>query len=275
MANKKRRKPSNRPRPQGAIRTAERADASEARPARGTRPEARTGNGASPRSAVRAERKELARRQREEVRKLIRRRQRMRQGAWILGAVVVVGAAFLWFTRPEPEAASTGQLPGLLRTETPWPANAEQALERADLINLPAHGTNLAMHEHVNLQVFVHGVAQQVPVDIGIAGPGDAASLHTHTGDGLVHIESSTVAEFTLKQIFDVWGVRYTPTCLGAYCDDATDELRVFVDGQPFAGTDITEVPLDPETVIVVTYGTEDELPSPIPASFDFSSIQA
>jgi hypothetical protein len=88
-----------------------------------------------------------------------------------------------------------------------------------------------------------------------------------------VHIESGTVDEFDLGQFFDIWGVRYTPSCLGAYCNDTQNRLRVFVNGQPYEGPDITQVPLDPNSVIVVTYGTEDELPDPIPSSFDFSSI--
>jgi hypothetical protein len=278
MANKKRRKPSNKPRAaQTDVRTAERPEARE-RSAAATDRAARNGNGhattAAPRSAARAEKKDIARRQREEVRKIIRRRQRVRRGAWIVGITVAVVAGVLWFTRPDGEPVATNALPGLLRTEAPWPANADLALERADAINLPAHGSNLAMHEHVNLQIFVHGTPEQVPVNVGINDRG-AASLHTHTSDGLVHIESGTVADFTLGQFFDVWGVRYTPRCLGAYCSDGTNELQVFVDGQPYTGGDITQVPLDPESVIVVTYGTQDELPDPIPSTFDFNSIAA
>src|SRR5215213_6076356 len=277
MANKKRRKPSNKPRAQNDVRTAERPETPE-RPAAATDRGARNGNGhattVAPRSAARAEKKDIARRQREEVRKIIRRRQRVRLAAWIVGIVVVLAAGIAWLAWPDGDPVATEALPGLLRTEAPWPANGDLALDRADAINLPAHGSNLAMHEHVNLQVFVHGKPEQVPVDVGI-NDGGVASLHTHTSDGLVHIESGTVANFTLGQFFDVWGVRYTPRCLGAHCEDGTNELQVFVDGEPYTGGDITEVPLDPESVIVVTYGTQDELPDPIPSTFDFSSIAA
>ena len=271
MANKKRRKPAGRPRPQGSVKTADRPETN----GKATAPErARNGQstGPSARSQERAERKDIARRQREEVRRIMRRRERMRRAAWIGGIAVVALAAAWWFMRPDNPVVATEDLPGILLTQAPWDNNSELALERADDINLPAHGTNLAMHEHVNLQVFVHGSPQQVPVDIGITSQ-DAASLHTHTSDGLVHIESGTVADFDLGQFFDIWGVRYTPSCLGAYCNDAQNQLRVFVNGQPYAGTNITQVPLDPESVIVVTYGTEEELPDPVPSSFDFSSI--
>jgi len=274
VANKKRRKPTNRPRPQTPVRTADRAErdeATEARPPRAPRATRNGGDAAAQRS--RAAKKDLARQQREEVRRIVRRRQRTRAAVRLVAVAALVGVGVWWFARPDGPPASTGELDGLLRSEAPWDANAELAADRADAINLPAHGAQLAMHIHSNLRVFVHGREYPVPVNVGISGS-DIASLHTHTADGLVHVESSTVDEFTLKQFFDVWGVRYTDTCLGAYCVDATNQLSVFVDGQEFTG-DPTDVPLEEEHVIVVTYGTEDELPDPIPATFDFASIDA
>ena len=290
MANKKRRKPSNRPRTtQGSRATAGAKDLADegTRPSQaperggnGARAGARPGNGARSRpdtSAAaqrsRADKKELARRQREQVRRIIKRRQRIRQGA-IAGAVVIgIAVAAFVFTRPEPPPAPTGTLPGLLRTEAPWDPNAEQAAARADAINLPSHGSTLAMHEHADVQVFVHGTQQPVPVDIGInTASGDVASLHTHSADGVVHVESSTVAQFTLQQFFDIWGVRFTDSCLGAYCNGSDGQLQVFVGGQEVTG-DFSSVPLDDETVIVLTYGTAEELPDPIPSTFDFASV--
>jgi hypothetical protein len=272
MANKKRRKPANRPRPQGSVGTQEPPGRDEATAPPAER-EPRNGHASGPsaRSSARAEKKDLARRQREEVRRIVRRRRRARRLAIVGGIAIVATGALLWFTRSSGPATETNALPGLLRTQAPWPANSADALARADAINLPAHGTTLAMHDHVDLQIFVHGTPEQIPVDVGINDQG-AASLHTHTSDGVVHIESGTVAKFTLGQFFDVWGVRFTPTCLGAYCNRGADELKAFVDGRPYTG-DITKLPLDDQSVIVVTYGTQDELPNPIPSSFDFSTI--
>ena len=282
MANKKRRKPGNRPRtPQGprtTVRTSEVAEdetamAPERRgdgpgPNPGRRPES---SAAAQRS--RADKKELARRQREQVRRIIRRRQRIRQGVILTAIVVGVGVGIFLFTRPEGPAAPTGSLPGLLRTQAPWDANADQAAARADAINLPSHGSTLAMHEHADVQIFAHGVQQQIPIDVGIdTASGDVESIHTHSSDGVVHVESSTVAEFTLQEFFDVWGVRFTNSCLGAYCSGSEGQLQVFVDGQEFTG-DLSTVPLDDQTVIVVSYGTPDELPDPIPSTFDFASV--
>jgi hypothetical protein len=184
--------------------------------------------------------------------------------------LAVVGALVF---RPDHPAPSPDQLPGELTTRAPWPANAEQAAARADAIGLPDHGTTLAMHEHANLQIFVHGDPVTIPVNVGInLDSGATESLHTHSDDGVVHIESSTVSDFTLGEFFDVWGVRLTSRCLGGYCEQGQDHLQAFQGGQPVTGP-IRDVVLDDQSVIVVTFGTPDELPDPVPSTFDFGSI--
>jgi hypothetical protein len=271
---KKRRKPGGRPRTQsaagGAVRTAEPEAPAEARPAPaqpGPRP------GSSP-QRTRAEKKDLARRQREEMRKRAKRAERTRQLLWLLGAAAAVAVAVFLIARPDEPATRPDALAGELTTPPPWPANAEQAAARADAIALPDHGDTLAMHEHANVQVYVRGQQVTVPVNIGIdQTTGAVESIHTHSDDGVVHIESSTVAEFTLGDFFDIWGVRFSQTCLGADCNDGDATVRVFKDGQEVTGP-LRDVLLDDQSVIVVTFGTEAELPSPIPNAFDFSSVQ-
>ncbi|HET8526366.1 MAG TPA: hypothetical protein VFM81_06965, partial [Actinomycetota bacterium] len=161
-------------------------------------------------------------------------------------------------------------LPGVLTTKAPWPANADRSAARATALGLPPEGTTL--HEHADLQIFIHGKQQLVPANIGISDAGAIQSLHTHSDPGVVHIESSESREFTLGEFFGVWGVRFTPSCLGAYCNDGENRLQVFVDGDEVTD-DLQDVQLDDQTVIVVTYGTAAELPDPIPSTFDFSSI--
>jgi hypothetical protein len=215
----------------------------------------------------------MARRQREEVRRQIRRAEMRRRFLWAAGAASVLAVAVFLIVRPDEPATPSDELPGMLRTEAPWPANAELALERAEAIGLPDEGTT--MHEHANVQVFVRGEQEIVPQTIGIPVPGEpgAASLHTHTSDGLVHIESAQVRDFTLGEFFDVWGVRLSGSCLGADCEEGGDELIVFRNGERVSGS-IRDVLLDDQTVVVVTFGTPDQIPSPLP-TFDFSSIVA
>ena len=220
----------------GAVRTQERPAGGGAAPGNGTDT---GGSGAPSRTRQasqrsRAEKKELARRQREEVRRRIRRAEMRRRFLWATGGAAVLAVAVFLIFRPDEPSTRPDELPGELRTESPWPANSELALERADAIGLPAEGTTL--HEHANVQVFVHGESVAVPQNVGINDEG-LASLHTHTGDGLVHIESSQRRTFTLGEFFDVWGVRLTDTCMGAYCAEGNDELIVFRDSERVSGS--------------------------------------
>ena len=261
---KKRRKPRNRPRtqapaPSGAVRTAARAEPREQRDA----------PVASPASRARSDRKELARQQREEVRKRIRRAEMARRMVWITGVAAVIAVAIFWFTRPDAPIERPDTLPGELTSEAPWPANAAQLGDRLDVLGLPPAGG--AMHEHANVQIFIHGQKQTIPTDIGLDGS-THASLHTHETSGTVHLESQTIRDFALGEFFDVWGVRLTQSCLGAFCNDAENRLRVFVGGREYTET-IRELRVEDQAVVVMTYGTEAELPSPIPATFDFSSV--
>jgi hypothetical protein len=219
----------------------------------------------------RAEKKDLARQQREYVRRRMARARRARQTMWIAGFAVVVGVgAFLLTNRSEP--ASPAALPGVLTTDAPWPANAERSAARADALGLPPEGTT--MHEHANVQIFVNGRQEPVPTDIGInLDAGTGQSIHTHDDTGTVHLESSQARTFTLGEFFGVWGVRLTASCVGGYCNDGQNQLGVYVNGEQQTG-DPRDVALEDQSVIVVTFGTEKQLPDPIPSTFDFSSIQ-
>jgi len=286
---KKRRRPQNRSRNRPAAsstRTAERPrptapqeSAPDGRPdPKGSelKAEPRRQRPASPGPAPgpqrsRAEKKELARAEREAARRRIARAQRRRQLAWIAGITVVVAAGVFVFTNRNDQGTSGVTLPGELTTEAPWDANAAKSAARGTALGLPAEGTT--MHEHADVEIFVHASKEPVPTDIGIdASKGTIQSIHTHDDTGLVHLESSQSREFTLGEFFGVWGVRFTPSCLGAYCNERNNRLQVFVDGEEVNGS-LQDVQLDDQTVIVVTYGTPTELPDPIPSSFDFSSI--
>jgi hypothetical protein len=279
MANKKRRKQNRHrnahARSATATTTAERPSGSTkttAPPPREARPAKPAGR--SPASSARAERKEMARQEREAVRKQIARAERTRRLVWILGIAAVVGVGVFLLLRPGETERPSGPLPGELTTEAPWPANGNQTQARAEAIGLPPESP-VVMHEHANLQIFVHGESQPIPTDIGIdtsVDPAYVASLHTHDDTGTVHMEASVSRTFTVGEFFDIWGVRLSPSCMGAYCQDAENRLQVFVDGEEVT-ENIRDVALNDQLVIAITYGTEDELPDPIPSEFDFSSI--
>lgn len=168
------------------------------------------------------------------------------------------------------------QLPGIQVSAAPWPTELSQLRARLEVINIPAlTQEGSAMDLHVHLSVVVDGQAVPVPKAVGVNGEevnggkmvnGFVSPLHTHDDSGLVHVHSPTVREFTIGDIFDVWGVRLTATCLGGNCPQADRTLRVFVNGTAVRNPRAT--PLTKRARIVVTFGTTAQLPSPIPAKF-------
>jgi hypothetical protein len=183
--------------------------------------------------------------------------------------VLVVGGIIAYVvvrphTAPVPVEMST--------SEAPWGVASETLKARLDAIHLPAlseEGNALHIHQHLDL--FVHGQAVGVPSDIGIheTFPPFIAPIHTHDTAGIIHVESPTVETFTLGQFFDVWGVRLTESCIGGYCTDETNALKVFVNGQPYSG-DPRGLELAAHQEIVITYGTDAEIPASIPTSYSF-----
>lgn len=114
----------------------------------------------------------------------------------------------------------------------PWdaPRDAVSYIDQAGFERLPLDFSGPAPYT-VKISVTVGGAQLEVPAGIGIDRVrAEQAAIHTHTADGLVYVEARTTAERpTLKQFFDLWGVRYDGNCLG----DACAGITVRVDGQP------------------------------------------
>jgi len=172
---------------------------------------------------------------------------------------------------PPLSVSDPATLPGIQSGPPPWTAGHDGLRERLRALGLPAlsaEGTVLHTHEH--LDVFVHGKQVTVPATIGIDPAGQfIAPLHTHDASGVIHVESPTERAFSLGEFFDVWGVLFTRDCVGSLCTSGDNRLRVFVDGHEATG-DPRRLELFSHEEIVVTYGTDAELPSKIPDSYGF-----
>jgi hypothetical protein len=219
------------------------------------------------RRTSKARRRDQTRRQRQKlVRKALRRRKMWRWGLVASASAAVVGLVlgFVLASNSPKTKTSANSMPGMLATTAPWPANSGQMPQRVARLALPGAGE--ALHVHSRVEVFVHGQEVPVPAEIGIT-PDMTSALHTHDATGVIHVESAERRTFTLGEFFDVWGVRLTQSCLGAYCDGDEGFLRVFANGEPIDGS-IRTLPLLDETEIVLTFGTRGELPEPIPSQF-------
>lgn len=163
-------------------------------------------------------------------------------------------------------------LPGLMTTRGPWGANNGASLRpRLKAIGMPAlrsEGTRLHTHEHLDIVVNRNGYA--IPAGIGIDPRSRfIAPLHTHDYYGIIHVESPTIRRYTLGQFFDVWGLRFSTRCLGAYCTKGKRRVWVFVNGRRALG-DPRAIALRQHQEIVVAYGTYASIPKPIPRGFPF-----
>lgn len=162
-------------------------------------------------------------------------------------------------------AADLSSLPPVDAGPAPWPApgNPGGLIAAVDLLPYRADGR---LHFHTHLDVFVDGRPVPVPGSIGI-GP-EPSSLHTHSPSGILHIEADDPdATFSLGDLFALWGVRLSGSCVGAYCRPEAD-VAVYVDGQPLSGP-LDEILLDPYEEIAVVIGTP---PDSIPSSYDCST---
>jgi hypothetical protein len=203
-----------------------------------------------------------------------RRDRRRRLAIAVVAALVVLVAAGLLVAanRPKLAASIQGPLPGLQTGPAPWSANTADLAARLKAIGLPPlspfEGTAVHIHQHLDLYVDGHRVP--VPALIGIDPAVGFAPLHVHDTSGVLHVESPTVRTYTLGQFFAVWGVRFTPSCLGGYCASGDRQLRVYVNGAAVHG-DPTTLTLVSHQEIVVAFGTAAQLPSPIPSSYAFA----
>ncbi|TML43230.1 MAG: hypothetical protein E6G27_02160 [Actinobacteria bacterium] len=157
-------------------------------------------------------------------------------------AAVVLGASGRAGLGPRPRFTATDNPrpppDALAVTPGPWPSGNSDVAPRLQAIGLPAlSAEGEVVHTHQHLDIVVNGQHLPVHTQVGIDPLGRFLSpLHTHDATGILHLEATDTAAYTLGQFFDVWGVRFDATCLGVYCADAGHQLRVVANGHPVEG---------------------------------------
>jgi hypothetical protein len=228
---------------------------------------------------TKAQRKEQARIEREEIQRRQASRSRNRNLMIVVGVIAIAAAVGLFVllggngTDQGPQSSavtslpSPDTLPGIMKSQ-PWPNNTNDLPGRLAALDLPdLSDTAGALHHHIELYIYVDGDPVVVPANIGLSNQA-ASPLHTHDDTGLVHVESADPNfKPVLGQFMDVWGVYFTGTCLGDQCNEGNKQLRVYLNGQQYVG-DPTLMPLTDLTAVVITFGTDAQLPDPMPSSF-------
>ena len=167
--------------------------------------------------------------------------------------------------------SSLAAVSGLGVAQTPpWPVPADTRT-RATKAGLPLGAMGTAEHYHAHLDVLVNGQPIPVPANIGVdQTTGTMTYLHTHTPDGLLHIEAGTSGQlFTLGQLFTQWNVRLSAAQLGSLRTGDGNALRLLVDGKPVTGNPAL-ARLRPHQQLTLVFGPPEQKVN-VPDSYDFA----
>jgi hypothetical protein len=187
--------------------------------------------------------------------------------------VAVIAAAVLGFVltrdsggaKNKAVAANYNALPGIRKTNAPWPPEYLYLADRLiplDLTTLSGHN-GLVLHFHTHIDIFVNGKKVKVPALVGInPGAGYLTELHTHDDRGVIHIEAQKKRDFTVGQFFAEWAVYLDAHSIGAYSG-----MKWYLNGKQQTGNPQTLV-FKPHQEIAFVVGKP---PAEIPSSFKFS----
>jgi hypothetical protein len=178
--------------------------------------------------------------------------------AVVIGVVVVLAVRSTQGSgRSDGTAASSGAIGGGM----PEPATGQTV----DGISCETQ-EQVLFHIHSHLAIYASGEARTVPAGIGIPGAHAQQTaqgpvvgsgncfywLHSHTTDGVVHVESPVQRTFTLGNWFDIWGKPLSATQVGS----DTGPVIAYVNGQRYDGNPRT-IPLTAHAVIQLDVGTD------------------
>lgn len=189
----------------------------------------------------------------------------------VVAALVVIGfgiATFLVLRGPSsdsavgPEGVPIQNVPDLAS-----PASTVKGTPVNGITCRPSMGQNVVYHIHQLVTIYVNGEQKRIPAGVGIVGTpseqqldggrflnntakGCVYWLHSHTDDGIIHVESPSRRTFTLGDFFDVWDQPLSPTQVGP----ARGPVVAFLDGKRFDGNP-RDVPLTDDGVIQLSVG--------------------
>ncbi|WP_101478162.1 hypothetical protein [Candidatus Nitrosotalea bavarica] len=114
-------------------------------------------------------------------------------------------------------------------------------------------------HIHAHMDIFVSDQHIGIPAQIGITNS-CLYWLHTHTPDGIIHIESPAEREFTIGQFLDIW--KSTSKTLSI----PDNEPEIFINGN-LVSTKLNNTAMSAHDEIVLVYGN---VPQNMPSFYQF-----
>ena len=117
-------------------------------------------------------------------------------------------------------------------------------------LNVNLSGKNVSIplepvHWHPHLPIKINGERIDIPKNIGISIGNTVdtdmgmdmgmAPAHTHTADGIIHLENNNPSKkpetLALGYFFYVWDKQFSSSCIFDYCTDK-GELKMYVNGE-------------------------------------------
>jgi hypothetical protein len=156
-------------------------------------------------------------------------------------SVVFVALIVLYYIASRGPGGITGQPVGNIKCDT---------------------GEQLATHYHAHLTVIYRGEPASIPAQTGIITDANGNVtcfywMHTHTTSGILHIEApkgDANQKFTIGDFFKIWNQPLTSKKIATFPIGKGDEVKVWVDGQPYTG-DPAKVVLKSHTQVVIEIG--------------------
>ncbi len=93
------------------------------------------------------------------------------------------------------------------------------------------------LHIHQHLVILDHGKSVPIPQDVGqVPAKRCLYWLHTHTPDGIVHIEAPLDRKFTLGDFFAIWGQPLNRTHAATAVATKAAPMTVWLNGKKYSG---------------------------------------
>jgi hypothetical protein len=188
----------------------------------------------------------------------------------IVAILVITSGLTAWFSSRPSTNATVGP-EGVLVFNVPDLAPASSTVHGATVDGITCRTEAkevVKYHVHVHVAIYVNGRQERLPAGIGITEPQLVEKttagtfldvgiydclywLHTHSNDGIVHVEAPSKQSFTLGQLFDIWNQKLGSSRVGP----ARGAVVVFENGKRFNGNP-TRVPLLAHGDIQIDVGT-------------------
>ena len=105
---------------------------------------------------------------------------------------------------------------------------------------------NETFHIHSHLSIFVNGDAKAIPANLGITSTCQYY-MHTHDHSGKIHMEAPAAMDFTLGNLFAIWGQPLTSTNVAGVTNLP---MVVYI----YDATTITQFTGDPATIPMTSH---------------------